>query len=547
MSALAAESGEEPNSTAEFPLLTELNVQVGCRVRKNHESWNCEQWGALPNHPPDTDSGTVLGWTDSDSQVFGDPAVGGFPEIVRVKFDQSGSARNYRMGFADEYWLRLLSGGVQRKKKRFCDDLRKLGQTGCFRRTWETEDMQGQVTKFIPQPASTKEHSFKPSLRVFWRLHAGDVRGVRELLKTGTVDIDEGIQPCEFPPDETMLPWPYSVFDGAYGDTLLSLATRYCHFEMISMLLENGANGNAQNEDGESAVDIAKNIIADASCIRVRPFSSDDISQLPRFFHINTTVLPNAEDTNRQLLCCPQFDVSTCNLDKCGSTAINWILINGHSDQDQMTYCTSMINEWKSVLTKRGDTLDKIITCPTKAELNVALQLHFTKFANLPTGIFVIAHGGDKEGEWVSFNPADENETFAWKDIVSTGALHHPSQLIIVADTCYSARLGKVAFQDLRRRQADDKAIKLPSFCMLSASDLPEKNFSVSFALKQFERHRMLSKQTCDLFVRNESSIEIVENIPFPETDDFNPYLFLFVPYTAILKAFSLKQPIFAL
>ena len=57
----------------------------------------------------------------------------------------------------------------------------------------------------------------------------------------------------------------------------------------------------------------------------------------------------------------------------------------------------------------------------------------------------------------------------------------------------------------------------------------------------------MLSKQTCDLFVRNESSIEIVENIPFPETDDFNPYLFLFVPYTAILKAFSLKQPIFAL
>ena len=95
---------------------------------------------------------------------------------------------------------------------------------------------------------------------------------------------------------------------------------------------------------------------------------------------------------------------------------------------------------------------------------------HFKTYANTPTGIFVIAHGGSKEGEWVSFNPDNENESFSWKDIVSAGALEYPSQLVLVADTCYSARLGKIAFEDLLEKQMENKMAHLPSFCMLSAS-----------------------------------------------------------------------------
>ena len=52
---------------------------------------------------------------------------------------------------------------------------------------------------------------------------------------------------------------------------------------------------------------------------------------------------------------------------------ISWILINGHSDKEQIEYCQSMMDAWESVLIKRGDHIAEILTCPTKANLSLSL------------------------------------------------------------------------------------------------------------------------------------------------------------------------------
>ena len=545
------------NNNNNFPILNVLNVEIGARVIKNKQGWQ-ENWGRKSNHPPDEGEGTVVGWTDSFSTIFGDPEVGEFSEIVRVKFDNEKHCYNYRIGFANEFWLQLVSGGTIRKKKCFGDDLHNEACTGCFYKSLKIEDMNGQEVNFIATPASEKEMSFEPKLQVFWRLHAGDVESVQKLLSENSseINIDEGILPYLFQSkDSKTLRWPYFEFDGVYGDTLLSLATRYCHVEMISMLLSNGASKQVKNKDGETVVDIATKIIADSSCICVKLFSSEHFTaifcklfQLERGGDGKKSIQNAICDNKNQLLCHPAFDVSTCYVDnKSVNRKISWILINGHSDKEQIEYCQSMMDAWESVLRKRGDHIAEILTCPTKANLSLSLTQHFKTYANTPTGIFVIAHGGSKEGEWVSFNPDNENESFSWKDIVSAGALEYPSQLVLVADTCYSARLGKIAFEDLLEKQMENKMVNLPSFCMLSASDLPEKNFSISFALNQFQKHRMLSKETCDRFISNNCFIAIAENIVCIETNDFNPYLYLFVPLSVLLQMSENAQPIFTL
>ena len=81
---------------------------------------------------PEESQGTVVGWTDEFSTIHGDPNVGEFPEIVRVQFPGIPGPKNYRMGFADEHWLVLVSGGTHREKKIFGKDLENSSCMGQF-------------------------------------------------------------------------------------------------------------------------------------------------------------------------------------------------------------------------------------------------------------------------------------------------------------------------------------------------------------------------------------------------------------------------------
>ena len=527
----------------DLPLLTVLNVDIGCVVRKNIEGWK-PGWRA--KNLPKESQGTVVGWTDEFSTIHGDPDVGGFPEIVRIQFPGIAGPKNYRMGFADEHWLVLVSGGTHREKKIFGKDLENLSCKGHFFRTNRWEDCDGQETCFVPPKEKKAEKKHHASKRIFWRVHSGDVTRVHDLLVH--VDINTGIQPYLFPSKDSSLPWPYQTFDGKYGDTVLTLAIRYCHIDMIEMLLQAGADKYKKNEDGESAYDVAKKLIEDPGKIARRPFSNVcQMQRLKALLGVQKSS-PLASGQESHLLCRPAYDVYTCNLSGTElKTSISWIIINGHSDKDQVDYCNSMTKQWEKLLNSRGDSVETILLCPTKNEMKTVMEQHFVKNTGKPTGIFVIAHGGEDDGRWVSFNPKNDEETFSWDDIVACGALKFPSQIFMVADTCYSARLGKIAFIDFQRR-GDEGKESLPSFCFLGASDLPEKNFSTMFALDQFKSYRVLSRQTCKIFIENESPIILAENIRYPMSDDFNPYMFLYVPLST-LKHCATKslQPIFSL
>merc|ERR1711968_426344 len=94
----------------------------------------------------------------------------------------------------------------------------------------------------------------------------------------------------------------------------------------------------------------------------------------------------------------------------------------------------------------------------------------------------------------------------------------------------------------------DSEGESLPSLCILSASDQPEKNFSAMFALGQLENHRILSRHTCDLFIEEKTAVALVENIPFDNSNDFNPYLYIYVPIKALEQCVKQRsQPIFLL
>ena len=535
-------AGRRESSSAPH-LLTVLNVDIGCLVRKNIEGWK-QSWGSKPNHPPGNSLGTVVGWTDEESNVNGDPSVGEFSEIVRVQFPEKDGPRNYRMGFAGEHWLVLVGGGTVREKKVFGQDLEKSSCTGRFFRTSRREDVEGQELPFVPRIETEGEKTHSASKRVFWRVHEGDVEAVRGLLGKD-VDIDAGIQPYLFPDDDDTVAWPYQVFDGKYGDTLLILATRYCHGDMLEMLLQAGANKDKENDEGESAVDVAKELVGNPCKISSRPFS--DINRLYQSKELigGEVCVSHSESQETGLLCRPASDVYTCTAAGTESS-ISWIIVNGHSDKAQVDYCTSMVSQWKTVLTQRGDTAETTLLCPTKMEMSLALKEHFEKNSGKPVGVFAIAHGGADGGRWVSFNPENEEETFAWSDIAACGAMRHPSQLFVVADTCYSARLGKSAFMDFQRR--DGEGEPLPSFCFLGASDVAEKNFSAMFALDQLANHRVISRETCNTFLEKKLPIALAENIPFPKSNDFNPYLFLYVPFSTLKQCVEKSlQPIYAL
>ena len=543
MAALASpkKNGRDRTGKLDLPLLTVLNVDIGCIVRKNIEGWKSD-WNA--KNLPKESQGTVVGWTDEFSTINGDPNVGGFPEIVRVQFPGISGPKNYRMGFAGEHWLVLVSGGTHREKSFFGKDLENSSCMGQFFRTNKWEDCNGRNVCFVPAKEKQAEKKYHASKRIFWRVHSGDVTQVRDLLPH--VDIDAGIQPYVFPSKDSSLPWPYQSFDGKYGDTALILATRYCHVDMVEMLLESGADKHKENEDGESAYDVAIQLLEDQDKIALRPFSN--VCQLQRLKTLLGVQVSLASRNNNNLLCRPAYDVYTCNIAGVGlNTSISWIIINGHSDKNQIDYCNSMTEQWEKLLTNRGDSVDTIALCPTKCELESIMEEHFVKNTGKPTGIFVIAHGGEDDGRWVSFNPKNDEETFSWDDIVACGALKFPSQLFMVADTCYSARLGKKAFVDFQRR-GDKNEESLPSFCFLGASDLPEKNFSTMFALDQLKSYRALSRRTCEVFIENKSPIILAKNIAYPMSDDFNPYMFLYVPYSTLKHCVTKSlQPIFSL
>ena len=181
------------------------------------------------------------------------------------------------------------------------------------------------------------------------------------------VDINTGIQPYLFPSKDSSLPWPYQRFDGKYGDTVLTLAIRYCHVDMVEMLLQAGADKYKENEDGESPYDVAKQLIEDPGKIARRPFSNVcQLQRLKTLLGVQKST-PLASRQNINLLCRPAYDVYTCNL--AGTelkTSISWIIINGHSDKNQVDYCNSMTEQWEKLLKNRGDSVETIFCVQRK-------------------------------------------------------------------------------------------------------------------------------------------------------------------------------------
>ena len=235
---------------------------------------------------------------------------------------------------------------------------------------------------------------------------------------------------------------------------------------------------------------------------------------------------------------------SACELSTCvdaSGTGIKWLIVNGHSDPEQVEYCENMVNQWQSTLSHRGDTVVNQLSCPTKSEFSSALRSLFEAGAGAACGLFVICHGGPEAGQWVSFNQADEDEEFGWSDIEAAGLYELPAQLFVVADSCYAAKMGKTGFAALSNRHASGQHV--PVCSMLMASEKPEKNFSCVFALEAMQSRRKLSRATCErvaaeapsLLADTEPTIalEIVEDI-IVDTKDFDPFFFFYAPVDSV-------------
>jgi hypothetical protein len=264
----ATKEEEEPAAAAMNPsLASPLNVQVGTKVRRN-PCWDDEAWGHMDIHPPTDTTGTIVGWTDEWADPHGD-IDGGWDALCRVRWDAAAadaSLSQYRMGFCGEYWLEIVSGGLDpprapKPPKPEAEDTYEglfaaAGEPTCggahrIRRLRHREDAEGRTVVFAPSPPTALELTQKDDLQLFWRVHAGDVEGARAVLARTPSVVEKEIAPYEFPAKGRLAAWPYQNFDGEYGDTALALATRYRHTAMVELLVSVAdGRGQAKAADG---------------------------------------------------------------------------------------------------------------------------------------------------------------------------------------------------------------------------------------------------------------------------------------------------------
>jgi len=95
-----------------LPRLCPMNAAIGAVVMRNPD-WDAA-WGDENIHPPKLGSGTVVGFTDFQRRVKGDIDSGGeYGALASVLWEGDPEPLEYRIGFADEYWLSLLSDGAE--------------------------------------------------------------------------------------------------------------------------------------------------------------------------------------------------------------------------------------------------------------------------------------------------------------------------------------------------------------------------------------------------------------------------------------------------
>jgi len=521
---------------------TDLNADIGAIVRRN-QTWDPE-WGTDEIHPPQSGTGVVVGFTTRDCEVHGD-IDGEWGQLARVQWEGAPGWNDYRIGFAEEFWLEVVSGGANRLAPIEYGGLFDGVPTGfpvC--RLRRVEDESGQTVAYCPPTPSAAELAAEATLQLFWRVHAGDVEAVRRILADNPDLINARCLPYEFPCDEEF-PWPYTHYDGVYNDTAAMLACRYCHSPMLQLLLELGTDIALTNDDGGTCATIATD---GSKLVDGTPFS-DEGGSAQVMCLLGLTGDPPVVPRHLGGAAVSQWKCirgSFCELTTCvasGGEGMKWLLVNGHSDPEQVDYCESMVKAWRQALTQRGDTVAAELFCPTKALFSETLQSLFLESGGGACGLFVICHGGEKAGEWVSFNPADTEESFGWEDIEAAGLYDKataPSQFFVVGDSCYSAKMGKKGFVALRERHHCGENVPICS--MLMASDKPEKNFSCMFALEAMAVRRKLSRATCAK-VKTEAqlqensagaiALEIMDDISV-DTDDHDPFFFFYAPTDAI-------------
>merc|ERR1712064_218485 len=77
------------------------------------------------------------------------------------------------------------------------------------------------------------------------------------LLRQPNVSMGAEMLPCDFQNAQGEHPWPYSRFDGRYEDRALHLATRCCDIKTVAALLRCGADPRLENDNEETALNIA--------------------------------------------------------------------------------------------------------------------------------------------------------------------------------------------------------------------------------------------------------------------------------------------------
>lgn len=91
----------------------------------------------------------------------------------------------------------------------------------------------------------------------FWAVHEGNWPACIGLSRRPDVSVDAEMLPTDFEDARNEHEWPYCVFDGRYEDRALHLAARASDICTVAALLRCKADPNLQNDNRETALDIA--------------------------------------------------------------------------------------------------------------------------------------------------------------------------------------------------------------------------------------------------------------------------------------------------
>uniref|UniRef100_A0A0G4H1S4 Uncharacterized protein n=1 Tax=Chromera velia CCMP2878 TaxID=1169474 RepID=A0A0G4H1S4_9ALVE len=394
--------------------------------------------------------------------------------------------------------------------------------------------------------------------------------------------------PSEYPGNFPYLAWPYCSFPSeGFGDTILTIAVKHQDLGMVKAIKKAvdpsvfSALCKAKNEAGVSAQDVASNKEgyedpwtelfdpvgssltdlrsgsvsrlrlkpAEASSLIARevgcggegcnpagwgvPLDPEFVENLVKVTDVETGgMFPFAKIEN---IYPPSFFRDTpLRLESFfvpppeRKPKTIWVLINGHSDPEQVEYCQAMVEEWGDKLESRGDKVLDSLNCPSKVEIKRTLSKLITAAAadRSDIGIFGVCHGSEVTGAWVEFDPEQKEVEFGACDFVESG-LFSPSggvssaqQLFFVFDSCFSALMGT----ELVRLAGKQRCVS--PVCIVAASDEAERNFSVGFGTQALARHRALTTESVECLktamvegTEGEETVILRRNYPrgFPE------------------------------